>query len=168
MAKWILWIGILAACYSCQPEMPTGSKEISDKAESGMVGPPTKDSATVPLIFLLEELEIKGSNQFSIRDTALFKSLPAGVYEVKADTILIGSGPTEWISSGVTRWPPTGRVALADFIISDKPLFSAKIGIFPQQPGEDRYLPGCISCPNWMVERYGALLVFWEKHLMDL
>ncbi len=164
MAKWILWLGILLACFSCQPEIPTGNQEVSDKIISGTVDAPTKDSATVPLIFLLKELKIKGSNQLSIRDTALFRSLPAGVYEVKADTILFGQSLTEWIGSGITRWPRTSRVALADFIISDQPLFYDKVGIFPQQPGEDGYLPGCFSCPEWMVKKYGALLVVWEEY----
>ncbi len=164
MAKWILWIGILLAGFSCRTEIRTdNNREIADKTESGTVDVLERDNAAVPLIFLLKELKIKGSNQLSIRDTALFTSLPAGVYEVKTDTILFGKSPTEWISSGITRWPPTGRIALADFIISDQPLFCDKVGIFPQQPGEDGYLPGCFGCPGWMAGQYGALLVFWEQ-----
>ena len=168
MTKWIIWIGILSVCFGCQSEIPADNKKVSDKIKSGTVDHPKKDSVTVPLIFLLEELEIKGSNSLSIRDTALFRSLPAGVYEVKADTILFGNGPTEWVGSGITHWPARGRVALADFIISDNSLSNTQIGIFPQQPGEDGYLPGCFSCPEWMVERYGALLIFWEKYWKNL
>lgn len=168
MTKWILGIGVLVACFSCQPEIPTGKKEVSATTESGTVDYPKLDTAAVPLIFFLKELEIKGLKTFTIRDTVQFKSLPAGVYQVKADTILFGKLATEWISSGITRWPSTGRVALAELIISDQPLFYDQIGIFPQKPGNGGYLPGCFSCPGWMVEQHGALLVFWEKYLMDL
>jgi len=165
MAKWILWLGLIFGITGCQSEIThkDDSLEVLFPPESGTVVPPSR--ATVPLVFLLKEMEIlNGKANLSVRDTALFRSLPPGVYAVQSDSIVFGIAPGVWISSGITRWPATERIALAELIILDNPLFSDKIGIFPQQPGSDGYVPGCFSCPQWMVQRYGALAVFWEKY----
>ncbi len=163
--KWIIWLGFLLGMMSCQSETATNlPKDTSLPSESGTVAPPSR--AAVPLIFFLKEVEISSHQpQISIKDPILFRSLPAGVYSIQADSIVFGVSPTKWISSGITRWPLDGRVALADLIISDNPLFSNQIGIFPQQPGKNGYLPGCFSCPEWMGQKYGELAVFWEKFL---
>ncbi len=165
MAKWIIWLGFILGIMSCQSETSTNSpKNTTLPPISGTVVPPSR--ATVPLIFFLKEEEISNTqDQISIKDPLLFRSLPAGVYPIQGDTIIFGAPPTKWISSGITRWPTDGRVALANLIISDNPLFSDQIGIFPQKPGKDGYLPGCFSCPEWMGQKYGALPVFWEKFL---
>ncbi len=163
MAKWILWLGFLLGIMSCQSETTTNSPQnTSLPPKSGTTAPPSR--AAVPLIFFLKEAEISNnSSQHSIKNPLLFHSLPAGVYSIQGDSIVFGAPPMEWISSGSTRWPLDGRVALADLIISDNPLFSDQIGIFPQKPGKDGYLPGCFSCPRWMNQKYGELAVFWEK-----
>ena len=157
MAKWLLILSVFIGNIGCQSETAT------DSPKSGTIVP-TKGSA-VPLIFLQKEMTILNiENPISIRDTALFRSLPPGVYPIHSDTILFGKPSSNWISSGITRWPSTGRIALAETIITDKPLLTHKIGIFPQKPRKDGYLPGCFSCPDWITKQYGGLAIFWEKY----
>jgi len=102
-------------------------------------------------------------NPIAVLDTVLFRSLPPGVYPIQSDSIIFGKPPSDWISSGITQWPSTGRIALSATIISDKPLLTHKIGIFPQKPSIDGYLPGCFGCPDWITHQYGALAVFWRN-----
>lgn len=166
MAKWAFWIGIVFTCWSCQSDSPKHPTAVTSSAPSGTVVFPDQEKAAVPLVFFLKELVIKNCTQCLIRDTAIFRSLPAGVYEIEADTILFGPSSSEWIGSGVTRWPPTGRIALADFIDLDQGISYDQIGIFPQQPEKNGYLPGCFSCPAWMAGKFGELLAFWEEYLV--
>ena len=157
MAKWLFTLSVFFGIIGCQSETTT------DSPKSGTIVP-TKGSA-VPLIFLQKEGAILNiEHLISIRDTALFRSLPPGVYPIQSDTIIFGKPPSNWISSGITRWPSTGRIALAETIFTDKPILTHKIGIFPQKPRKDGYLPGCFSCPNWITQQYGALAIFWEKY----
>ena len=167
MAKWILWLGFLLGIMSCQSETTTNlPKDTTLPLESGTTVPPSR--AAVPLIFFLKETEILNhQSELSVKDPLLFRSLPAGIYSIQGDSIVFGAPPTKWISSGSMRWPLDGRIALADLIISDNLLFIDQIGIFPQKPGKDGYLPGCFSCPPWMNQKYGELVVFWKKFLKE-
>jgi len=156
MAKWLLMLVVFFGIIGCQSDATTDSPKSGTKV-------PTK-RAVVPLIFLQKEVVILNiENQFSIRDTVLFRSLPPGVYPIQSDTILFGKPPIKWVSSGIIQWPKMGQIALKETIISDKPLLTDKIGIFPQKPSIDGYLPGCFSCPYWMTRQYGALAIFWRS-----
>lgn len=163
MVKWIFGLFLLFGLISCQSDTTTDAPDISLPPESGTVASSSK--TTVPLIFFQKEIEILNSrDRLSIGDSSLFRSLPPGVYPIESDTILFEELPKQWISSGITRWPRTGKVALADFIISDTPIFTNEIAIFPQKPAKNGYLPGCFGCPDWIARQYGALAIFWEKN----
>lgn len=156
MVKWTLFLSVFIGILSCQSETTTESPK------SGTIVPAKRTS--VPLIFLQKEMVILNiENPLSILDTSLFRSLPPGVYPIQSDSIIFGKPPTNWISSGTIRWPKMGRIALAETIISDKELLCDKIGIFPQKPSIDGYLPGCFSCPDWMTRQYGALAISWRN-----
>ena len=156
MAKWLLILSVFFGIIGCQ------SETTPDSPKSGTIVPTKR--AAVPLIFLQKEVAILNiEHSASIRDTTLFQSLPPGVYPIQSDSILFGKPPSDWISSGITRWPTLGRIALAETIITDKPILTHKIGIFPQKPKSDGYLPGCFGCPDWITQQYGALAIFWEK-----
>jgi len=167
MSKWILWLVFFFGMMSCQSETKSDSSKILLPSESGTAALPSQ--VAVPLIFFLKEMKVHSlGNKISLRDNGLFRSLPPGVYPIESDTIVFGKAPKKWISSGISRWPTTGKVALADFIILDNSLITSEIAIFPQKPSKNGYLPGCFGCPDWMAPQYATLLIFWEKHSINV